>query len=58
MTTKFLALRWTSMRKRIRNIVIFAPLKSQSFKVSAAGHGVVGGSSTQKIRLDNFLPNS
>ena len=33
------------MRKGMRNIVIFAPLKSKSFKVSAAGHGVIGRSS-------------
>ena len=36
MTTKFLALRWTSMRERVRNIVIFTPLKGESFQMSAA----------------------
>ena len=41
MATKFLALRWASVRERVRNIVIFAPLKGECFQVSAAGHGVV-----------------
>ena len=44
MTSKFLELRWTSMRKGVRNTVIFTPLKGESFEVSTAGHGIVGRS--------------
>ena len=45
MTPKFLELRGTSVRKRMRNIVIFAPLKCKGFEVSAAAHSLVRRSS-------------
>ena len=44
MTSKFLELRWTSMRKGVRNTVIFTPLEGEKFEVSTAGHGIVGRS--------------
>ena len=47
MTTKFLNLRWTSMGKRVRNTVIFAPLEGESLEMCAAGHGIVGRSPQQ-----------
>ena len=44
MTSKFLNLRWTSVRKGVRNTVIFTPLEGESLEVCAAGHGIIGGS--------------
>ena len=44
MTSEFLNLRWTSMGKRVGNIVICTPLEGESLEMSAAGHCIIRGS--------------